>query len=158
GRGGRALQRRPVGTRRKALSAVIVAVLLAGVTLAFFWPGVASYDSVVQYKQVLRGQYDDWHPPAMARLWAIFHGLGWRGQAQLFVVQVLLYWSGLALFAGALARRRQSIAALVVLLLGIWPPVLGWQIAVLKDGQMAGAILAAVGLASWWRLDDRRLP
>nr|WP_315382547.1 hypothetical protein [uncultured Sphingomonas sp.] len=158
GRGGRALQRRPVGTRRKALSALIVAVLLAGVTLAFFWPGVASYDSVVQYQQVLHGQYDDWHPPAMARLWAVFHGAGWRGQAPMFALQLLLYWSGLAFFASALARRGQSIAALLVLLLGIWPPILGWQVAVLKDGQMAGAILAAVGLASWWRLDDRRLP
>jgi len=158
GRGGRALQRKPIGARRKALAALIAAALLAAITLAFFWPGVASYDSVVQYQQVLSGQYDDWHPPAMAQLWALVHGLGWRGQAPMFVLQLLLYWGGLALFAGALARRGQAVAALVVLLLGIWPPLLGWQIAVLKDGQMAGALLAAVGLASWWRLDDRRLP
>ncbi|WP_333573031.1 hypothetical protein [Sphingomonas sp.] len=157
-RRGRALQRKPIGARRKAVSALLVAALLAGITLAFFWPGVASYDSVVQYQQVLRGRFDDWHPPAMAQLWAVFHGLGWRGQTPMFVLQILLYWSGLALFAGALARRGQAIAALVVLLLGIWPPILGWQVAVLKDGQMAGALMAAVGLACWWRLDDRRLP
>ncbi|WP_232318393.1 hypothetical protein [Sphingomonas sp. TDK1] len=135
-----------------------MAALLAGITLAFFWPGVASYDSVVQYQQVLSGQYDDWHPPAMARLWAVFHDLGWRGQIPMFVLQILLYWGGLALFAGALARNGRALAALVVLLLGTWPPLLGWQIAVLKDAQMTGALLAAVGLASWWRLDDRRLP
>lgn len=158
GRSGRPLQRKPIGRRRKAISALIVATLLTGITLAFFWPGVASYDSVVQYQQVLSGQYDDWHPPAMARLWAIFHGLAWHDQTPMFVLQVLLYWSGLALFAGALARRGQAIAALFVLLLGIWPPLLGWQIAVLKDAQMTGALAAATGLASWWRLDDRRLP
>lgn len=157
-RRGGAVRRVPIGARRKAVSALVVAVLLAGIALAFFWPGVASYDSVVQYQQVLSGQYDDWHPPAMARLWAVFHGAGWTGQAPLFVLQLLLYWAGLGLFAAALARRGQSIAALVALLLGIWPPLLGWQIAVLKDAQMTGAILAAVGLASWWRLDGRRLP
>ncbi|MGC6727975.1 hypothetical protein ACP0GO_25790, partial [Escherichia coli] len=89
-RRGRALGRTPIGTRRKAVSALLVAAVLAGISIAFFWPGVASYDSVVQYQQVLRGAYDDWHPPAMARLWAVAHGLGWRGQAPLFVLQMLL--------------------------------------------------------------------
>lgn len=152
------MQRKPVGARRKAISALIVAALFAAISIAFFWPGVASYDSVVQYQQVLSGDFDDWHPPAMARLWALVHGLGWTGQAPLFVFQILLYWSGLALFAGALARRGQAIAAVFVLLLGIWPPLLGWQTAVLKDAQMTGALVAAAGLASWWRLDGRRLP
>lgn len=158
GRGERPLQRVPIGPRRKAISALIVGALLAAISLAFFWPGVASYDTVVQYQQVLAGQYDDWHPPAMARLWAVFHAAGWQGQAPLFVLQLLLYWGGLTTFAGALARRRQAIAALFVLLIGIWPPLLGWQIAVLKDSQMTGAIVAAVGVAGWWRLDGRRLP
>lgn len=158
GRTGRPLQRVPIGPRRKAMSALIVGALLAAISLGFFWPGVASYDSVVQYQQVLTGQFDDWHPPAMARLWALAHASGWHGQAPMFVLQMLLYWAGLSLFAGALARRGQAIAALLVLLLGIWPPLLGWQIAALKDAQMAGALLAAAGVASWWRLDGRRLP
>lgn len=154
----RALQRKPIGTRRQAIAACFVAALLGGITLAFFWPGVASYDSVVQYRQVLSGDYDDWHPPAMARLWALFHGLGWHGQTPMFVLQILLYWGGLGLFAAALTRSGRSLAALIVLLLGIWPPLLGWQIAVLKDGQMVGALVAAVGLASWWRVAGRPLP
>ncbi len=158
GRGGRPLQRVPIGPRRKAVAALVAGGLLALLSLVFFWPGVASYDSVVQYQQVLGDSFDDWHPPAMARLWALANAAGWSGQAPMFVLQMLLYWAGLTLFAGALARRRQAIAALVVLMLGIWPPLLGWQIAVLKDGQMAGALLAAVGVASWWRLDGRRLP
>lgn len=157
-RRGRALRRTPVGARRKAVSALLVAAILAAITLAFFWPGVVSYDSIVQYRQVLSGRFDDWHPPAMARLWALFHGLGWRAHSPMFVLQVLLYWSGLALVAGALARRGRAIVALIVLLFGLWPPILGWQIAVLKDGQMTGALMAAVGIACWWRLDDRRLP
>lgn len=129
----------------------LAAGLLCAGTLAFFWPGVAMYDSVAQYQQVLSGAYDDWHPPVMARLWALLH-LGWAGQAPMFALQILLYWIGLGLFAAALARRGAHIAAMGALALGLWPPFLGWQVEVLKDGQMAGALLAATGLAAWWRL------
>lgn len=135
----------------------IAAALLCAATLAFFRPGIAMYDSVVQYQQVVSGAYDDWHPPVMARLWALLHH-GWSGQAPMFALQILLYWAGLGLFAAALARSGARIAAMATLALGLWPPFLGWQVAVLKDGQMAGALLAATGIAAWWRLDGRRLP
>ncbi len=115
------------------------------------------YDSVAQYAQVLSGAYDDWHPPAMARLWALLHH-GWAGQAPMFALQILLYWTGLGLFAAALARSGARIAAMAALALGLWPPFAGWEVAVLKDGQMAAALLAATGIAAWWRLDGRRLP
>ncbi|WP_262408668.1 hypothetical protein [Sphingomonas sp. JC676] len=131
--------------------------MLCAATLAFFWPGVAMYDSVAQYGQVLSGAYDDWHPPVMARLWALIHH-AWAGQAPMFALQILLYWVGLGLLAAALARRGACLAAIAALALGLWPPFAGWEVAVLKDGQMAGALLAATGLASWWRLDGRRLP
>ncbi len=126
--------------------------------LAYFWPGVAMFDTVNQYAQLRSGSYDDWHPPAMARLWALFHAAGWHGQAPMFMLQTLFCWAGLGLFAAALARQGGRIAAGAVLLLGIWPPIAGWQVAVLKDAQMAGALLAATGLAAWWRLRDRPLP
>jgi hypothetical protein len=126
--------------------------------LLAFWPGVAMFDSLNQYAQIVSGQYDDWHPPAMARLWSLFYAAGWHSQAPLFLIQTLLYWTGLGLIAAALARQGARIAAGAVLLLGLWPPFLGWQVAVLKDGQMTGALLAATGLAAWWRLQDRALP
>lgn len=131
--------------------------LLGAATLAFFWPGVAMFDSVAQYGQVLSGAYDDWHPPAMARLWSLLH-LAWTGQAPMFALQILLYWTGLGLFAAALARSGARFAAIAVLALGLWPPFAGWEAAVLKDGQMAGALLAATGIAAWWRLGGRRMP
>ena len=125
--------------------------------LAIWWPGVAMYDSVDQYGQALRGAYDDWHPPIMARLWSLFLP-AWRGQAPMFVLQAALYWLGLGLIAAALARGGAQRAAAAVLALGALPLFAGWQAAVLKDAQMAGAMLAATGLAAWWRLADRRLP
>ena len=133
------------------------AALLCFAALAIWWPGVAAYDSVEQYKQVLSGVYDDWHPPVMARLWAALHPLG-AGAAPMFVLQIALYWLGLGLLAAALARSDKARAALAVLAIGAFPVFAGWQAIVLKDTQMLGALLAAVGLIAWWRLGGRRLP
>lgn len=138
--------------------AALAALLLGLAMLAAFWPGIAMFDSLNQYAQIVSGAYEDWHPPAMARLWSLFYGAGWHGQAPIFLLQVLLFWVGLGLIAAALARQGARIAAWAVLLLGIWPPIAGWQVAVLKDGQMAGALLAATGLAAWWRLRGEALP
>lgn len=132
--------------------AAMAAVLLGVSTLAFFWPGVAMYDSVAQYQQVVSGSYYDWHPPAMARLWSLFYGSGLHGQAPMFALQALLYWTGLGLTAVALAKCGNRIAAGAVLALGFWPPFLSWEAVVLKDAQMASAMLAATGLVAWRRL------
>jgi len=93
----------------------------------------------------------------MARLWSLLLWAG-GGQAPMFVVQAALYWLGLGLLATRLARLGEPGAATAVLLVGVWPPFAGWETAVIKDSQMASALLAAVGLVGWWRLDDRRLP
>ena len=85
-------------------------------SLATFWPGIAMYDSVVQYQQVLAGVFDDWHPPAMARLWALF---GDHGTAPMFVLQMVGYWAGLGLIAAALAGSARRGAGLAVLALGL---------------------------------------
>jgi hypothetical protein len=136
---------------------VVAALLLCLAALAIWWPGIVEYDSVEQYRQVLSGAYVDWHPPAMARLWAALHGLG-PGAAPMFVVQVALYWLGIGLLAAALARSGRRGAGFVVLAIGAFPLFAGWQAAVLKDTQMLGAILASVGLVGWWRLAGRRMP
>jgi hypothetical protein len=136
---------------------MIAAFLLCALMLAIWWPGVAMYDSVDQYGQALRGAYDDWHPPIMAHLWSVLL-LAEDGQAPMFVLQAALYWLGLGLIAAALARDGAPRAAAAVLALGALPLFAGWQAAVLKDAQMAGALLAATGLACWWRLAGRRIP
>jgi hypothetical protein len=136
---------------------LIAAASLCVLMLAIWWPGVAMYDSIDQYGQALRGAYDDWHPPIMARLWSVLLLVG-DGQAPMFVLQAALYWLGLGLIAAALARDRAPRATAAVLALGALPLFAGWQAAVLKDAQMAGALLAATGLACWWRLAGRRLP
>jgi hypothetical protein len=137
--------------------AAIAAALLFVAMLALFWPGIAMYDSVSQYRQALTGDYADWHPPVMARLWSLLLWMG-GGQAPMFVLQAALYWLGLGLIATRLSRLGETGVAIAVLAIGIWPPFAGWEAAVLKDCQMASALLAAVGLVAWWRLDGRPVP
>lgn len=131
--------------------------MLAGwaLTLAVYRPGFAMYDTLMQYRQVLSGRFDDWHPPAMARLWQALAPFG-GGQAPLFVAQVTLYWLGFALLALPLARAGRVRAALALGVIAILPPFLGWQVVVLKDAQMTAALLAAVGLIGGAGLAGRR--
>jgi len=130
---------------------------LCVIALALWWPGIAEYDSVEQYKQALSGVYLDWHPPAMARLWAALHPVG-PGTTPMFVLQILLYWMGLGLIGAALARSGRRWAGVAVLAVGAMPLFAGWQAAVLKDTQMLGAMLAAFGILCWWRVGSRRMP
>ncbi|WP_294240219.1 hypothetical protein [uncultured Sphingomonas sp.] len=136
------------------LRIVIAALVLFGLSLAVFAPGYVEYDSVGQYEQALTGQYDDWHPPIMARLWSLFvhHGAG-----PMLALQLAAWWLGLGALAAGIVDRRPR-GALLVLAVGLVPPWLGWQVAILKDAQMTGAALAAVGIIGWWRLRDRRVP
>jgi hypothetical protein len=123
------------------------ALVLCMAALGLFWPGVALYDTVAQYRQVVSGQFDDWHPPIMARLWRV-----------MLVLQMALYWGGLGLLASALTRTGKTGCGVAVLGIGAMPLFLGWQGTVLKDAQMLGAMLAAVGVVSWWRLRALRVP
>src|SRR3569623_2189459 len=76
---------------RPGLLLGVAAALAWLAALAIFWPGIALYDSVDQYRQVLSGAYEDWHPPVMARLWSLFAGW-WPGGAPIFLIQTCLYW------------------------------------------------------------------
>ncbi len=127
-------------------------------SLLLFWPGFALYDTVAQYAEVVSGEYNDWHPPVMARLWAVLRATVGGGAGPMFAGQMTLYWLGLGLVAAALAEIARRRAAAAGLLVGVWPPFLGWQAAVLKDAQMAGAMLAAVGIVGWWRLRGGGVP
>jgi hypothetical protein len=134
------------------------ALLLAILSLEALWPGYALYDTVGQFRQALSGEYDDWHPPIMARLWTLLHGQFGGTGAPMLALQLGLYWLGFGLVAEALAATRCWASAIAVLLLAASPLLLGWQGAILKDAQMLGALLAGFGIVAAYRLRDRRIP
>lgn len=136
------------------LRIIVAALILFGLSVTVFAPGFVQYDSVGQYEQALTGQYDDWHPPIMARLWSLFAP---SGAGPMLVLQLAGWWLGLGALAAAIVDRRPR-AALMVLAVGLVPPWLGWQVAILKDAQMTAATLAAVGIIGWWRLRGQPVP
>ncbi len=115
------------------------------------------YDTVAQYGQVLSNEVDDWHPPVMVRLWQALSLFG-SGTAPMFLVQVGLYALGVGLIVGALAQNGRKVAAIAAAAWSLSPLLLGWQMVVLKDAQMLGALLAALGIVAHYRLNGRRVP
>lgn len=131
----------------------VACILLLLASLLLFWPGIAEYDTIVQYRQILSHSYDDWHPPIMARLWSVFSFAG-RSAAPLLILQIAGYWLGLGLLGRALGHRK----AIVLLALGATPLMLGWLAVIVKDSQLVGALTLATGLVGFYRLRDRRIP
>ena len=115
------------------------------------------YDTVSQYDQVLSNDVTDWHPPVMVRLWQVLQPLG-SGTAPMFVLQVVLYAAGFALIVAALVRSGRWRPALAAAVLALSPLLLGWQMVVLKDGQMLGALLASLGIIAHFRLAQKKVP
>lgn len=134
----------------------MTALLIAGVA-ATFWPGVTMYDTVAQYGQVLSNEVDDWHPPVMVRLWQLLHVLG-PGTGPMFLLQAALYAVGFGLLVAALVRVRRWRAGIAAALLALSPLLLGWQMVVLKDAQMLGALAAAFGIVAHYRLANKETP
>ena len=140
-----------------ALPVAAATLILFGVSLWLMNPGIAAYDTIKQYEQALGGQYDDWHPPIMARLWAGLLAVGASGTGPMMLLQVTLYWAGLGLLAAGLARAGARGAGWAALLLGLSPITLNWLPVVVKDTQMIAALVAAVGIVAWFRLQARPL-
>jgi len=134
-----------------------VFLLVVAVAAWLFWPGVPTYDVVLQYRQLVSGSVDDWHPPVMIRLWQLLGARGF-GTAPMFALQMLLYGIGFALVIGALVRAGRPKAALAAGLFGISPLLLGWQVVVMKDEQMLGALIAAFGIVAAYRLSGKAVP
>jgi len=141
---------------KAAIVAIAGAAAIAGLTLA--WPGVALYDTTIQYAQVMSGRYDDWHPPIMARFWAEIEAIGLHGTGPLLVAQLALFWGGIALTGTALAKAGAPRAGVALALAMLFPVIVDWSIAVDKDMQLIAVMVAATGIVAWFRLADRRVP
>src|SRR5262249_12632316 len=110
--------------------------------LAFF-PGVVSHDSIAQWREILEGRYDDWHPAFHTwTLW--FLTRPWRSLGAVSLAQVML--GGLLVGGFLAATRRLGASALATWSAAVWlavSPVFGMSvIAVGKD--------TAFGLALVW--------
>lgn len=154
------IERAEAGERVTRLPLILfwLALALAIGTALMVWPGIAVYDTVRQYQQILTGEIDDWHPPIMVWVWRLMLALPIGGSGPMLLLQLALYWGGIGLLAAALARSGARRAGWVALLVGLSPLVVDWLGVVVKDAQMVAALVGATGLVGWCRLQGHGLP
>jgi len=114
--------------------------------LAFF-PGVIAHDSLVQWKEILDGRYDDWHPAFHTwTLWLLTRP--WRSLGAVSLSQVLI--TGLLVGDFLATARRLGVPAWAPWSVAAWlalSPVFGMNvIAVSKDTAFGLALLWTTGL------------
>jgi hypothetical protein len=120
-----------------AFGGLVLAVLAA-------YPGYMSWDSAYQWWQARHGQFEATHPPLMAMLWQLTDR-AIPGPGGMFLVQQAMLWLALGGFAAALPCRAGH-RVLVVLALGLWPPVFGVSAYLWKDVWTLGAFAMAAAL------------
>ena len=119
--------------------------------LSAYWPGVMIDDARWQYQQAVDNAYEDWHPPLMAWVWRHLMLLVEPGPGPMLVLQVLLYWAGIALVALWLWRRGCPRLAIAAACVGWLPASFALMGSVTKDCLMGGALCCAVALMLWGR-------
>jgi hypothetical protein len=129
-----------------------MAALGFSLAVCLFAPGWLSWDGAYQWKQARTGAFDSTHPPLLTLLW---HWIEphWSGPGSMLVLQQGMIWAGLAGIAASL-NVHWGLRALLVLAIGLWPPLLLLSAHIFKDIPMLGAFALAV----WMLCLDLRHP
>lgn len=122
-----------------------LAFLLACLFSYQFFPGFISYDSLLQFQQAVGvSALTDAHPVLMVYLWrGLLHFYDHAGV--LLIFHQLAYWSSISVFA-CLVSPRLAIRLLIVLLLGLCPPLIIISLHLWKDVEMMIALSMAVAM------------
>lgn len=118
------------------------AALLFAATIAVAWPGTLIGDNIRQLQEIASGQISDWHSPFHSTVWALFGGK----TAPMLVFQALVYWTGIALLANALARKAGLRWGLALLAVGLTPLSILYMARIQKDNFVTAWLILAVGL------------
>lgn len=134
---------RPGFSQEKATVLVIACMLGFLSTIAAFFPGFMSADSINQLTQARSGQFSDWHPPLMALIWR-YADFVVAGPFGMLFLQAFAWWLGLGMIVARLASQRW--APILVLLIGWWPPIFAMSGTIWKDVQLVSAFTLAIAL------------
>jgi hypothetical protein len=133
-------------SHRWLIAALLIALaLVCALEASAYWPGQMTWDSIRQYDQALSGDFDDWHPPAMEWLWRRLLPVA-HGPATMLAVQLVLYWSGVALWVVWAARAGRRRLAVVATLGAMMPIAVVLMATIIKDSLMAGLLMLASGI------------
>lgn len=100
--------------RRESRGPWLLAACGLGLDVLAWWPGQLSFDSAHAWWQARGGETTDIVAPAFTLTWRALLPLD-DGPGPVFALQLVLFWSGLALLARALALSWTRTAALMVL-------------------------------------------
>ncbi len=138
-------QRSPLTLRVSTRSVCLLAAIIGlAFTVACFFPGYMSPDSISQLGQGRTLSFTDWHPPVMSLLWGLLDRIA-PGPAGMLILHNLIFWTGLSLFVYHLGFER-GWAAAAILLVGLSPPVLALLSTIWKDVAMGCSLLLGCGL------------
>jgi hypothetical protein len=118
-------------------------VCLAGfvLTVAAFYPGVMSPDSIDQWGQGRAWDFYDIHPPIMSALWGLLDRV-WAGPAGMLLFHNALFWGAAALF-WRLTRERSRALSLAFAAFGFMPQVLALLGSIWKDVGLGASLFMA---------------
>ncbi|MFH0897535.1 MAG: hypothetical protein V1850_05770 [Candidatus Bathyarchaeota archaeon] len=110
-------------------------------TIYIFYPGYMSPDSIDQLTQARQGLFTDWHPPMMSWLWGCFDRII-PGPLGMLVFHNLLFWSGVGLLVPLIVPHwSNALKCIVIITVGMFPPIFMLLSTIWKDVGMAGAFL-----------------
>ena len=127
-------------------------LMCLALTVAAFHPGHLSFDSSYQFWQARTGEYSNVSPVAMTWLWSLVHRV-WPGGGGMFLLNVLMFWSGVWLIACTLYSRPAHRVAATLVVAGVSPVPM-----ILSHVWTDAALIACLTLASALilRAADRR--
>lgn len=128
-------------TNIDVIKLVIVAIGFF-ISLAAFFPGFMSADSLAQYSSSKTLIFNDWHPPIMSWLWSIFNLL-FDGPEGLLIFNLLLFWAALYIWHEHFRDRKY---AWLILLIGFLPWIINFSGVLWKDVGMAFSLLLLSGI------------
>lgn len=108
------------------------------ITIAAFYPGFMSPDSIDNFNSGRQGIYRDIASPVMSYLWGLLDTIV-PGPALMFLLQNFVFWSGCAIFWYA-ARTKHILLRLLLVLFGFMPQIISQLTTVWKDVQLAAAL------------------
>jgi hypothetical protein len=124
--------------------AAILVLLISSAGLSmFFWPGHMDADALDQIRQARSGHFSDWYAPILDWLWRGLFRLGGSPGIVLFCGIALTLLATHQLLRTCLSRW---VAVVVTLLIGVFPPVLGYLGSLQRDTWFGAFTLAAYAL------------
>src|SRR5215471_15427009 len=130
------------GVGGRVIACATSATLGIALTVACFYPGYMSSDSVDQLGQARSGVFNDWHPPLMSFVWRFTDQII-PGPLGMLILNNVLFWSGIALIC---YRCLEESAAPAIAVLGLLPPVFGQLSTVWKDVAFGASMIFAFAL------------